>query len=218
MKKRYKIQIINISILFVAVLMLSSCSTRQAFSIVMNERTVGTDIQKTSLDIDRKALAAKQPRPGLFDIEDDDDMDDPDMTWEELPMDELDGPALSQVQEVLMREYSAWKGTPYRFGGNTMRGIDCSGFVKHMYTALFSLNVPRSSREFANVGHRIHKDELQPGDLIVFSRRTTPSHVGIYIGNNKFIHSSRNKGVSMADLDQRYWKRAYLMARRLIQP
>lgn len=218
MKKSFKIQVVYISALLMAILMLSSCSTRQAFSIVMNERTTGTDIQKTSLDIDKKALAAKQPRPSLFDTGDDDDMDDPDMEWEELPMDELDGPALSQIQEILLREYSSWKGTPYRFGGNTMRGVDCSGFVKHMYSSLFSLNVPRSSREFATVGHRIHRDELQPGDLIVFSRRTTPSHVGIYIGDNKFIHSSRKKGVSMADLEQRYWRRSYLMARRLLQP
>jgi lipoprotein Spr len=67
-----------------------------------------------------------------------------------------------------------------------------------------------------STGQRIDKDELKPGDLVVFFPRSYPRHVGIYIGNNKFIHASRNRGVSMADLDQRYWKRAFRMARRLI--
>lgn len=214
---RFKTHFISLAVLFISVSIISSCSTRQAFSIVMNERAADSDIHKTSFDFDKKVLATKQPRPNLFDIDDLDDMDDPDSDWEELPMYGFDTQEHSEIQNILLKEYASWKGTPYRLGGNTMRGVDCSGFVKHMYTSLFSLKVPRSSREFASVGQRINKNELQPGDLIVFSKRSVPNHVGIYIGENKFIHSGRKKGVSMADLSQNYWKKSYLMARRLIQ-
>lgn len=194
-------------------LILTSCSTRQAFSIVINERNAEAEIRKTAMHVDKRYLSAQPERPNaLADLE---DMVEPEEEWDDQPF-EMDTTELSQVQNVIMKEFYVWKGTPYRMGGNTMRGIDCSGFVHHIYSALFSLNVPRSSREFMSTGQRIDKDELKPGDLIVFSPRSYPRHVGIYIGNNKFIHASRNKGVSMADLDQRYWRKAFRMARRLI--
>ncbi len=214
MKKTLKTQIVRLLFLAIAALILSSCSTRQAFSIVVNERTAGTEIQKTAMHLDKRDLAARPARPNV--LEDIEELEEPDVDWDGQPFSDMDSAELSQVQETIMREFSAWKGTPYRMGGNTMRGVDCSGFVRHIYSTLFSLNVPRSAREFMSVGQRIDKDELQPGDLIVFFPRSYPRHVGIYIGNNKFIHASRHKGVSMADMDQRYWRKAYRMARRLI--
>lgn len=194
-------------------IILTSCSTRQAFSIVINERNAEAEIRKTAMHVDKRDLSARPERPNA--LADLDDMEEPEEEWDDQPF-EMDSPELSQVQNVILKEFYVWKGTPYRMGGNTMRGIDCSGFARHIYSSLFSLNVPRSSREFMSTGQRIDKDELKPGDLIVFSPRSYPRHVGIYIGNNKFIHASRNRGVSMADLDQRYWKRAFRMARRLI--
>lgn len=213
MKETSKIQIIRLLILSILLLILTSCSTRQAFSIVINERNAEAEIRKTAMHVDKRDLSARPERPNA--LADLDDMEEPEEEWDDQPF-EMDSTELSQTQSVILKEFNIWKGTPYRMGGNTMRGVDCSGFVKHIYNKLFSLDVPRSSREFMSTGQRIDKDELKPGDLIVFSPRSYPSHVGIYIGNNKFIHASRNKGVSMADLDQRYWKRAFRMARRLI--
>jgi len=213
MKKTSNIQIVRLLLLATTVFILASCSTRQAFSIVINERNAEAEIRKTAMHVDKRDLTAKPERPNaLADLE---DMEELEEGWDDQPF-EMDGTELSQTQSVILKEFNVWKGTPYRMGGNTMRGIDCSGFVKHIYNKLFSLDVPRSSREFMSTGQRIDKDELKPGDLIVFSPRSYPRHVGIYIGNNKFIHASRNRGVSMADLDQRYWKRAFRMARRLI--
>ncbi|MFA6011079.1 MAG: NlpC/P60 family protein [Desulfobacteraceae bacterium] len=210
MKETLKIQIVRFLILTIAAFTLASCSTRQAFSVVINERNAEAEIRKTAMHVDKRDLTAKPERPNALA-----DLEDMEEEWDDQPF-EMDETELSQTQSVILKEFNVWKGTPYRMGGNTMRGVDCSGFVKHIYNKLFSLDVPRSSREFMSTGQRIDKDELKPGDLIVFSPRSYPSHVGIYIGNNKFIHASRNRGVSMADLDQRYWKKAFRMARRLI--
>lgn len=212
MKKSTKFQIVRLSLLLISIFMLASCTTRQAFSIVVNERNAEAEMRKTAMNLDKAGIYSKPERPDALA-----DIDDEASEWDEdVDVTTFDATTLTQVQETLLREFYVWKGTPYRLGGNTMRGIDCSGFARHMYTALFSLNVPRSTREFMGVGQKIGRDSLQPGDLIIFSPRSYPRHVGIYIGENKFIHASSNKGVSMANLDSRYWKRAYRSARRLI--
>jgi len=120
------------------------------------------------------------------------------------------------VKKILMTEFYKWEGTPHKMGGNSKKGIDCSGFAYYLYTHLFDTNVPRTTREFAYAGDQIKKSQLRPGDLVVFRPPTYPRHVGVYIGSNMFIHASTSKGVMKSDLDNPYWQKSYWMSRRLI--
>ncbi len=118
----------------------------------------------------------------------------------------------------LIGEVASWLGTPYRFGGNTRAGTDCSGMVQQVFLVVFNISLPRSSSDIADFSSRIRKAELRVGDLVFFetSRRRRINHVGIYLGNNKFIHSSTSRGVIVTDLDETYWKRTYARAGRVL--
>ncbi|NNK85429.1 MAG: hypothetical protein HKO91_07760 [Desulfobacterales bacterium] len=120
-----------------------------------------------------------------------------------------------QVRKLLLKEYRSWKGTPHKLGGNTKKGVDCSGFVHQIYKRVFNIKVPRSTKLLMRAGLRIEKKELKPGDIVTFRPPTFPRHVGIYIGDNKFIHASKSKGVSMTDLNNSYWEKCYYSSRRI---
>lgn len=106
--------------------------------------------------------------------------------------------------------------TPYRFGGNGQNGIDCSGFVQKVFGE-FDLKLPRTAREQYTLGTRVPKGDLQLGDLIFFKTYAKyPSHVGIYIGDDKMIHaSSRNKGVVVSSINSNYFRKRFIGAKRL---
>jgi cell wall-associated NlpC family hydrolase len=80
-------------------------------------------------------------------------------------------------------------GVPYKLGGSTLRGIDCSAFVKKIYE-IFSIQLPRTTREQFSIGKMVEKEQLKEGDLVFFRRRGNSAHVGIYIGDNQFVHAS----------------------------
>jgi len=120
-----------------------------------------------------------------------------------------------QIRKLLLKEYKSWKGTPHRMGGNTKKGVDCSGFVHQIYKRALNMKVPRSTKLFMSAGIRIKEKELKPGDIVTFRPPTFPRHVGIYVGDNKFIHASKSKGVTMTDLNNSYWKKCYYSSRRL---
>lgn len=107
-------------------------------------------------------------------------------------------------------------GVPYRSGGTTPKGFDCSGFVYYVYAQL-GIQLPRSSREQMHSTMRIEDDELQPGDLLFFKTPgNTNSHVGIYTGNHRFIHApSRGKVVSYSSMTEPYWRKHYIRAGRI---
>lgn len=112
-----------------------------------------------------------------------------------------------------------WIGTPYRLGGTTRRGIDCSAFVGAVYREAFSIELPRNSRAQYRIGESIRPDELAPGDLVFFDTldRGRVTHVGIYLGDDVFAHASSSKGVTRAQLSKRYYQRAWVGARRLFR-
>ena len=120
-----------------------------------------------------------------------------------------------QIRKLLLKEYRSWKGTPHRMGGNTKKGVDCSGFVHQIYKRVLNIKVPRSTKLLMSTGVRMNKKELKPGDMVTFKPPTYPRHVGIYVGGNKFIHASKSKGVCMTDLNNSYWKKCYYSSRRL---
>jgi cell wall-associated NlpC family hydrolase len=109
-------------------------------------------------------------------------------------------------------------GIPYKWGGATPEaGFDCSGFVQYVFRQATGVLLPRSSFDQIRQGVAIARDQLQPGDLVFFNTmRATASHVGIYIGENRFIHSpSRGKSVEIGDVTNAYWQTRYDGARRL---
>ena len=109
-------------------------------------------------------------------------------------------------------------GVRYRWGGNTPQsGLDCSGFVRYVFNDTFGFLLPRKSAQMSKVGLEITKEELRPGDLVFFNTmRHAFSHVGIYVGDNKFIHApSRGKSIRVDDMTKTYWDKRYNGARRL---
>ncbi|WP_243431805.1 NlpC/P60 family protein [Aliamphritea spongicola] len=122
--------------------------------------------------------------------------------------------AEATVQEQLLRQFAEWEGVPYRLGGTTKKGIDCSAFVQRSFAAQFDLNLPRTTLKQAVIGTPVSRDELRPGDLVFFKTGTYSRHVGIYIGNQSFLHSGETLGVSITPLANPYWRKRFWQARR----
>ena len=103
-----------------------------------------------------------------------------------------------------------WLGTPYRLGGDSKKGIDCSKFSLAVYENVFNTTIGYNSRnQYANV-KPIRKNDLQPGDLVFFKIRSRQiTHVGIYLGDDKFAHAASSRGVMISNLNEAYWKRYY---------
>jgi cell wall-associated NlpC family hydrolase len=112
-------------------------------------------------------------------------------------------------------------GIPYKYGGSSEKtGFDCSGFVRHLYEKSFGKLLPRRADDQARVTETIDASELQPGDLVFFNTmRRTFSHVGLYVGDGKFIHSPQTgKSVQIDDMRAAYWQKRFSGARRVQTP
>ncbi len=118
-------------------------------------------------------------------------------------------------QQLFVRVVRGFLGAPYRLGGSSVRGLDCSAFVKKIYE-FFNISLPRTAREQSQVGLAVSREDLIPGDLVFFNTRRPFGHVGIYIGNNEFIHaSSREKRVTINSLDSAYFNKRFIKAIRV---
>ena len=118
----------------------------------------------------------------------------------------------------LYNELFSWRGVPYRYGGKSKRGADCSGFATMIYKNVYSISlVGGSAGSIYSKAKHIEKSELKEGDLIFFSfNRRYIAHVGIYLSNNKFIHeTSWGRGVMISDLNEPYYKRFYYASGRV---
>lgn len=111
---------------------------------------------------------------------------------------------------------ASWLGTPYRRGGTTQRGIDCSALVMHIYREVFDRSIPRTTKQQIRIGREVDREHLLPGDLIFFKRASGKRHVGIYLGHNEFAHASGAQGVTVSNLHSDYWRAVYWMARRVL--
>ncbi len=110
-------------------------------------------------------------------------------------------------------------GIDYRYGGDTPeRGLDCSGLIRYVFQEVTGVMLPRTSKELSRIGRDVRAAELAPGDLVFFNtRRFAFSHVGIYLGDDRFIHApSRGGEVGVASLSSEYWRKRYNGARRLV--
>lgn len=127
----------------------------------------------------------------------------------------LNTPA-EEVKNPKMFEFiDDWYGTPYRLGGTTKKGVDCSAFSQFLFTSVYGLSIPRTAREQYNLTNRISRTELKEGDLIFFNTRGGVSHVGVYLQNNRFVHASTSGGVMISDIFDEYWVKRFVGVGRL---
>lgn len=163
--------------------------------------------------------------PATLEEEDDDLADDDDIApagpsgeivSDNKTNDELLGKwGSSDERKLFIKVTTGFLGAPYRMGGVTVKGIDCSGFVRKMYE-LFNVSLPRTAQEQSAVGVRINRDKLEEGDLVFFRTKRPIGHVGIYIGNNEFVHASyKSRAVRIDNLDMPYFQKRYLHAVRV---
>jgi cell wall-associated NlpC family hydrolase len=124
-----------------------------------------------------------------------------------------------RAREVLVNALSL-TGVRYKYGGNSPEtGFDCSGFVRYVFKQATSLSLPHNALAISRLGQTVPKDELKPGDLVFFNTlKTAFSHVGIYLGDNRFIHSPSSGGkVKIESMQDGYWAKRYNGAQRLEQ-
>jgi cell wall-associated NlpC family hydrolase len=130
------------------------------------------------------------------------------------------GPAIvsGPVSDLTLYALSL-NGTAYKFGGRDPEtGLDCSGFVGHVFSQAAGVKLPATASAISQVGKKIGVEELRPGDLVFFNTlRRAFSHVGIYLGNNQFIHASSSKtgDVMVSDMTESYWSKRFTGARRI---
>ena len=124
---------------------------------------------------------------------------------------------LDRARELVVQALSLI-GVRYKFGGNSPdSGLDCSGFVNYVFRQAEGKQLPRDAAAMSKVGDKVDAPDLQPGDLVFFNTRRRPySHVGIYVGEQRFIHApSRGREVEVVDMTDRYWRARYNGARRV---
>jgi len=129
----------------------------------------------------------------------------------------------SKTIDNILMEAESYLGTPYRYGGSTRSGIDCSAFVLSVFGAAAGMDLPRVAAQQSNEGDSVERTELQKGDLVFFSHRGSRiSHVGIVEdvtpeGEVKFIHAATSKGVMVSSLDDSYWGPKFRFAKRIVR-
>ncbi|NVK42495.1 MAG: C40 family peptidase [Oceanospirillaceae bacterium] len=114
----------------------------------------------------------------------------------------------------LYAQHASWRGTPYRLGGESRSGIDCSALIQQTFRDQFDLELPRTTEDLVKIGAPVSLEELSPGDLVFFRTGRRTRHAGIYIEDGRFLHASSRKGVIISRLDNPYWSRHYWTARR----
>ena len=130
--------------------------------------------------------------------------------------------SISKTAEAIIREAKSYKGTKYKYGGNSKRGIDCSGLIYNAFGEN-GIVMPRTTRDLSNTGNWIDIKKIQEGDLVFFATKKNSrkvNHVGIVTNVNRgeisFIHASSSRGVMISKISERYWYLAYVQARRYL--
>ena len=125
----------------------------------------------------------------------------------------------SPIKLSMLKSIDRYRGVPYKWGGDTMKGMDCSGFTMKVFGESANLNIPHNAAAQYKLGAKINRRQLKFGDLVFFRDIESKgvSHVGIYIGNEKFVHASLSKGVINSSMNQKYYKKRYVSARRILR-
>ena len=125
----------------------------------------------------------------------------------------------NEKQTKLWHHAQTFLRTPYRLGGSDRSGMDCSGLVVRLYNDVYGLRLPHSTWQLFQTGNAVSLHAIEVGDLVFFreDRGLKLSHVGVYLGNNTFIHASTSRGVILSSLKERYYQKRYAGARRIAQ-
>lgn len=126
----------------------------------------------------------------------------------------------SKMTSSVLQQGMSYIGIPYRWGGNTEKsGFDCSGLVRAVFQNSIGVYLPRTAKEMSSIGDYVSSHELKPGDLVFFNTmRRAFSHVGVYIGDNKFLHAPRRgQKVRVEDMNENYWTQRFNGARRIVE-
>jgi hypothetical protein len=124
----------------------------------------------------------------------------------------------TKVANALVKEANKWLGVPYKYGGTSHSGVDCSGLVMEVFNDAADVKLPRDSRSQQSYCRKIDAQNLQPGDLVFFSSKAggdNVSHVGMYVGDNSIIHASTSRGVIISNLSENYYKNHYYSSGRV---
>ncbi len=117
---------------------------------------------------------------------------------------------------ALYHEYKKWYRTPYKYGGLSKNGLDCSSLIQQVYRDAFGISLPRTTKEQVKKGYLISKNSTKEGDLVFFKTGYNTRHAGIIIEKGKFMHTSQKNGVSISSLSNPYWKSRYWQSRRIL--
>lgn len=208
----------------------SSYSSRYNKPAQDNNGQKRTKAVRFSSDDDEIPKAQKKVITTYEDIGEDSDEILDDLPEEEYPVDISSliqkhgrlkdlGDALTDREKILF-EIISYIDTPYKYGGNTRKGIDCSAFTQNVFRKTIATEVPRTAREQYKVGDTISDTaNLKFGDLVFFntSRKAYPGHVGIYIGEELFAHSSGGKGVTITSLADKYYSKRFIGGKRITE-
>jgi lipoprotein Spr len=120
---------------------------------------------------------------------------------------------------ILFDLVKQWMNTPYKYGGMSKSGVDCSGFSSIIMHEVYNITIPRTAEEQYYMGEKIRDSWLSPGDLVFFKnfRGHGIDHVGIFLGNNRFAHATESNGVMVSDLDEDYYQKRYVGACRYLK-
>lgn len=121
------------------------------------------------------------------------------------------------LTQALYTEFKKWDNTPYKYGGTSLNGIDCSGFTQVVFKNVFNKKIPRTTREQAKIGYRVNQKNIKVGDILIFKTGRDVRHSGIVIEGDRFIHSGTSTGVIISSLSNPYWKTHYWQARRVLR-
>lgn len=185
-------------------------------------------IHPKSLRIGRKLVLAKSTQLSENEPidEDDEDIEDDENGREKGDLAQLENDRQKHEEllgkwrspderQLFVKVATGFLGAPYRLGGSSLKGIDCSAFVRRIYQ-IFDIDLPRNARAQSKVGMSIDREELMEGDLVFFRTRRPLGHVGIYIGNNEFVHaSSTRKAVRIDSMDTPYFQKRFQRAVRI---
>lgn len=127
-----------------------------------------------------------------------------------------DSPEIRERKSSLKAAYNDWKGVPYRLGGYSFKGVDCSAFMQIVYRDYLSSDLPRTTEEQLDHGRSVPKDRLRTGDMVFFKTGRRTLHVGVMVNEQEFMHASTSSGVMISGLQERYWQEVYLGARRVL--
>ncbi len=122
----------------------------------------------------------------------------------------------ANVESQLRAAADEWESVPQEWGGTTKEGVDCSGLVQSIYDTEFQLSLPRTTERQVQTGTEVSRSTLRAGDLVFFRHGRKKYHVGIYLSDDEFLHTSSNEGVTISSLTQSYWTKRWWQGRRLL--